>query len=136
VAANTAPIFTLTPRLTQAQLANANNANRDGTTGTYSAALGVGANGSLIDYVCFQATTATLAGTLRLFYSPDSGTTWRLLAEVATAAVTPSATVPAASYLWVPPGGLPLPVPSTGQFKFTFPGATEQWNVFLSGGDY
>jgi hypothetical protein len=136
VAANTAPIFTLTPRLTQAQLANAANANRDGTTGTYSAALGVGANGSLVDYFCFQAITTTAAGLLRLFYSPDSGTTWRLLAEIPTPAVTVSGTVGGASALWVPPGGLPLPVPSTGQFKFTFPGAAETWNAFLAAGDY
>jgi hypothetical protein len=136
VAVTNTPIFTQAPRLSQVQLANANNASRDGVTGTYSAALGVGANGSLVDYVCFKATTGTTAGTLRLFYSPDSGTTWRLLDEVATATVTPTAAVPAASYLWTPPGGLPLGVPSTGQFKFSFPGAAETWTMYLAGGDY
>jgi hypothetical protein len=136
MAVTATPIFTQAPRLAQVQLANAGNANRDGTTGTYSGTLSAGVNGSLLDYFCFQATTTTAAGTLKLFYSDDSGTTWRLLAEVATAAVTPSATVPAASYLWVPPGGLPLAVPSTGRFKFTFSEATATWICYLAGADF
>lgn len=128
------PIFTQTPLLSQTQLTAA-NANRDGITGAYSTAISAGANGSLVDYIVFQATGTTAAGLLRVFYSSDSGATWRLLDEMPTLAITPSGTVPADRHIWIPPGGIPLPMPVNAQLKFNTNNA-ETWNVLAAGGNF
>lgn len=129
------PVFTQTPNTKVTQVTTANT-NRDGTTGTYSAAITFGANGGLLDYIKFHATVTVNAGLLRIFYSPDSGTTWRLLDEVVVpATVTPSGTVAADDHIWVPPGNQPLNIPSTGQLKFNVNNA-ETWNVFVHESDY
>jgi hypothetical protein len=127
------PAFTQSPLLAQVQMGTANT-NRDGSTGTYSSAISAGANGSLVDYIAFKAIVTTTPGTLRIFYSPDSGTTWRLLDEVATAGAVVGATSPGESQIWIPPGGVPLNLPSTGQLKFC-PNNSETWNVFVHGGN-
>ncbi len=115
------------------QLANANNPNRDGTTGTYSDPVVVGGNGARITSVGFQAITTTAAGTIRLFLSPDSGATWFMIFESKTPAVTVSATVPGANVQYVPPQPFFLSVPPSAQLKFTFANNSESW-VMLVGG--
>lgn len=133
MAVTATPVFTQVPLLAQTQVTTANS-NRDGATGSYSTAISVGANGSLIDYILFQATVTTAAGLIRIFYSPDAGTTWRLLAEVVTSSATVSGTVGGAQVVWTPPGGLPLPAAASSQFKFNIAN-TETWTCLVAGGN-
>ena len=132
MAVTNTPIFTQAGRAVTVQMTTANT-NRDGT-GTLSAAIAPGANGSLVDAIIFEATVTTTAGTLRIFYAPD-GVTFRLFAEVATAGVTPSGTVAAERKVWIPDGGQPFPFIAGSAFKFC-PNNAETWNVTLLGGDF
>ena len=125
------PALTQAPLLGQVQVTTA-NANRDGSTGTYSTAIAAGANGSLVDYIEFQATGTTAAGVLRIF-STD-GVAYRLIGELATPAITPSGTDIAANVIWFPPGGVPLQLPSGYSLRFSTAN-TETWNVFVQGGN-
>src|SRR6266446_6223911 len=115
------------------QLVNANNSNRDGTTGTYSAPVVVGGGGARITAVSFQAITTTAAGTIRLFLSPDSGATWFMIFESVTKAVTVSATVPGTTAQYLPPSPFFLDVPASAQLRFTFSNNSETWNMTVQG---
>lgn len=100
MAANTTAIFPLTPLATPVAISTANTA-RDGT-GTIGTVLTPGADGSRVDGVRIQATGTTTAGVVRLFVRASAGGTWYLLAEILVTAVTPSTTVQAWSYDWIP----------------------------------
>lgn len=128
------PTFNQTPNLKYVQVTTANT-NRDGTTGTYSSVLSWGANGGLVDWIKFQAIVTTAAGTLRIFISNDSGSTWRLLDEVPTQGATPSGTVPGETHVWTPPNNLPLNIPINGQLKFNV-NNSETWNCIVQEGDF
>lgn len=78
-------------RFEQAQISVANT-NRDGT-GTTVKIVDGHANGSRLKLLRVKAEDTTTAGMVRLFISPDGGTTKRLIAEIAVSAITPSATV-------------------------------------------
>ena len=127
MAVTASPIFTQTPRLVNQQL-TVGNTNKDGVTGTYSGVVAPGANGSIVDWIKFKAAGNTTAGMLRIFY--NDGTSYRLLDEISTNGATPSATVQAESFLWTPPGGLPmnLPAAATG-LRFSVNNSSETWNV-------
>lgn len=111
------------------------NANRDGSTGTYSSSIAAGANGSLVDYIFFQATGTTAAGCLRIFYSADNATNWRLVQEVlAIGAVPDGSTISAEIEKWFPLlGSFPLTVGSGIKFNVQ---NNETWNVFVIGGNF
>jgi hypothetical protein len=87
----TTPAFTSTPRVGSAQVSAANT-NRDGTGTIVDVLTGVAA-GTRIFEVDVQATVTTTAGMVRLYYY--DGTNTRLIDEIAVAAVTPSASLPA-----------------------------------------
>ncbi len=87
--------YVATPKNGSAQVATANT-NRDGT-GTLATVFTAGTTGSRIDSILIQATATTTSGMIRFFESIDSGTTKRLVGEVAVTAATPSATVAAFS---------------------------------------
>ena len=132
MAVTATPAFAQALRCAMVQMSTANT-NRDGT-GTLSSAVAAGSNGTIVDCIIFKAIVTTAAGTLRIFYSDDSGTTYRLLAEVTTAGATVSGTVKGEEVTWVPPGGVPFKMPSTGRLKFC-PHNSETWNVFVEGED-
>lgn len=105
MAANRYPRFPLTPVATPVVISTANT-NRDGT-GTINTVITSGTDGTRVDGVRIQATGTTTAGVVRLF--TYDGATWRLLAEILVTAITPSTTIQAWSYDWIPPVPLVLP---------------------------
>lgn len=134
MATTAAPIFLQTPRGNAIQNPATANANRDGSTGTYSPAFTAGANGSLVDAVVFTAPGATTAGLVRLFYADDA-ITYRLLAEVVVSLVTPSGTVAAFTATWVPPTGQPFAMKANSTLRLNMNNA-ELMNGCVQGGDY
>ena len=92
--ANTSPIFTNVGNFTPARIAAANTAS-DGS-GTLVTLVTAGANGSRVDGVRFRNAQVALAASSnmvhRIFLTNTSGTTPRLIGEIATAAATRSAT--------------------------------------------
>jgi hypothetical protein len=91
--ANTSPIFTIIGNFTPARIAAANTAS-DGS-GTLVTLVTAGANGSRVDGVRFRNAQVALAASSnmvhRIFLTNTSGTTPRLIGEVATPAATRSA---------------------------------------------
>jgi len=95
MAANTDPIFSLTPNLPTATIAAANTA-RDGS-GTLVTLFTAGANGSRLDAIKFisaQATAATSSNmVVRVFITDTAGANPRLFIEGAMTGLTASSTV-------------------------------------------
>lgn len=87
------PKFVSTPRFEMVQINAANAGARDGTGSTLLIS-GVSA-GTMLFRIAIQAAVTTTAGMLRLFASPDGGTTKRLLHEIHVVATTASATAAA-----------------------------------------
>jgi hypothetical protein len=129
MAANTSPIFPLTPNIGQAQISTA-NAGRDGT-GTIGTVFTPGANGSRIERAFFQAAVTTTAGMVRIFL--HDGTNFRLISEIPVSAVVVGATS----------GGYHADIPILAglvlQPNWTIRASTEKAeaiNVIILGGDY
>lgn len=95
MAANTVPIFILTPRTETAALDAANTA-RDGS-GSLVSLFTAGSNGSRIDFITFNSAQSTPAASSamvgRVFVSDTSGANFRLLSEIALPTITASNTV-------------------------------------------
>jgi hypothetical protein len=89
MAANTNPIFVLTPNVKQGQATTANT-SRDGT-GTLATLNATGANASILTKVVVEVPGTSVADVIRLFWS--DGTNTRLYQEILVSAVTPSTTV-------------------------------------------
>ena len=106
MAANTAPVYTLTPFATPINVSAANT-NRDGT-GTIATIYTPGTNGGRLDWLNLQATVTTTAGVFRVWVRAAAAGTWFLIAEILVEARTPSATVQAWSYRWKPEDALIL----------------------------
>lgn len=131
--------FAGTPRQGLAQVSVA-NANRDGATGTYVDVFVAGASGSRIEKVGYTASVVTTAGMIRWFV--NDGTNSRMVLEQTVSAVTPSATLPAAT------GSNPaqeLANGASGPFPMILPtgwklrASTEKGeaiNVWAQGGDF
>lgn len=132
MAAATTPIFVETPK-TWCGLAATANTGRDGSGTLATIVTGV-ADGSVIELVRVQANGTTTAGVCRLFLSLDGGTTKRLIKELLIAAVTPSATVEAASAEWAPT--VPLVLPDTNAILYATTETGDDFVVTAHGGDY
>jgi hypothetical protein len=126
----TEPQFAATPILEVAQVTAANT-NRDGTGTIVTVASGTAA-GKRISRVTIQATGTTTAGMIRFYFSPDGGTTNRLIGEVAVTAATPSGTVSAFSTLATALVGLILPGTSA-QLRASTHNA-ETFNILIESG--
>jgi hypothetical protein len=92
MAANTIPVFTLTPVLGAVQISTA-NANRDGN-GTLGTVVTGGAYGTRISRITIKAQVTTTAGMVRLFIEDSMGSKF-LWKEILVTAITASATVAA-----------------------------------------
>lgn len=105
MAANTNPVFTLTPVVGMVQISTINTA-RDGS-GTMGTLITGATDGTRIRRIDMKATVTTTAGMLRFFM--HDGTNTRLWFEVPVSAATPSATVEAwsASKVFADPPILP-----------------------------
>jgi len=139
MAANTSPIFTLTPRAATAVIAAANTA-RDGS-GTLVDLLTAGSNGSRIDFIVFTSSQATAAASAarvqRVFLTDTSGLNPRIISEVVLSAVTASNTAIGATSTITFTNGLIL---ASGQIvKVTqsiYGSAADGTSVLARGGDY
>lgn len=127
MAANTTPIFTLTPIVAVVQIATANT-NRDGT-GTMGTLLTGATDGTRVTQLKLKATGTTTAGMIRIFYY--DGTNVRLITEVPVSAVTPSASTPA----WEATIPFAAVIPSAKEIRVSTEKA-ETFNVFAIGGSY
>lgn len=105
MAANTSPIFTLTPIVGVATISAANT-NRDGT-GTIVQVVAGGTDGTRIDRIAVTATVTTSAGIVALYIDPNTGT-YHLWQEMLVSAITASTTVAAFGSEFVRSDGLPL----------------------------
>lgn len=135
MAANTTPIFPLTPKLDFGKIVTANN-TYDGT-GTVVTLFTAGLNGAKIDYIKARALGTNVATVLRLFINNGSDTTVAtnnsLFMERALAATTASATAETAD--WVIPCNVTLP----SGYKITAVLATtvaSGWQFTSVGGDF
>lgn len=139
MAANTAPIFTLTPNCPVVAVAAANTA-RDGS-GVLVTLFTAGADGSRVESITFTSAQATAALSSamvgRVFLTDSAGANPRLISEVVIAAVTASNTVIGAASTIAYSNGLIIP---TGCIlKVTqsiYAGVQDQMHVTARGGDY
>ena len=129
MAANTTPVFTLTPIVAIAQISTANT-NRDGS-GTIGTVYTPGANGGRLEYVRVQATGTTTVGVVRLYI--HDGTNARLWKELLVTAITPLTTVEAFSIEYIPTEALVLP---SGYSLRASTHNAETFNVFAHAGDF
>lgn len=87
------PAFISTPRLAAVNVASANTAlDGSGVITTLIAGVAAGTRVLEIDAQCAASSAASL---VNIFLSLDSGSTWKLLDQIAIAAATASATVKA-----------------------------------------
>ena len=107
MAANTNPIFILTPNSPVVAMAAANTA-RDGS-GTLVTLFTAGVNGSRVEAITFTSAQATAALNSamvgRVFLTDNAGANPRLIGEITIPAATPSTTVIGTTVTFYPIGG-------------------------------
>lgn len=135
MAANTTPIFPITPKVEWGALTTANNVY-DGT-GTVVTLFTAGTNGGKVDYIKARAKGTNVATVLRIFINngsdPTVATNNSLFMERALAATTASATSETAD--WVIPANVTLPA----GYKLTAVLGTtvaSGWQFTSVGGDF
>lgn len=135
MAANTTPIFPLTPKIEFGTLTTANNVY-DGT-GTVVTLFTAGLNGAKVDYIKARAKGTNVATVVRFFINNGGDTTVAsnnsLFMERALSATTTSATAETAD--WVIPMNVTLPA----GYKITAVLGTTVaagWQFTSVGGDY
>ncbi len=103
MAANTTPIFALTPRSSGITTGTSSNTNKDGT-GTVATIFTAGANGSKVDRVFLQHLGSNTATVLRFFVNNGSSNTTPanncLVHEEALASWSNSETAASTSTVW------------------------------------
>lgn len=139
MAANTQPIFTLTPNCSTAEITAANTA-RDGS-GALVTLFTAGSNGSRVDSIDFTSAQATAAASsamvVRVFITDNAGANPRLFKEGVFATLTPSNTVIGQTVNFSFGNGLIL---SSGQIikvcQSVYAGVQDKMHVIARGGDY
>jgi len=139
MAANTQPIFTLTPNAATATIVAANTA-RDGS-GTLVTLFTAGTNGSRLDFVVFTSSQTTAgassARVQRIFLTDNTGANPRLIAEVVLPAVTASATAIGATATVTFTNGLVI---ASGQIvkvtQSVYASAADNTDCLARGGNY
>ncbi len=129
--ANTSPIFTLTPHVGMVAISTANT-GRDGS-GTIGTVLAAATDGTRITRIVIKATVTTTAGTIRLFI--HDGANYFLWREIATTAITVSATQPAFEYILYLYGEAAI-VPPSGYSLRASTEKAENYNIIAEGGDF
>ncbi len=110
MAANTTPIFALTPQIGRVRISTANT-GRDGS-GTVGTVITGATAGTRVDRIVITATVTTTAGMIRLFI--NDGTNIRAWREVPVSAVTVGANTPAFATTISSPDTAPLLVLPNG----------------------
>lgn len=139
MAANTAPIFTLTPNCPVVAVAAANTA-RDGS-GSLVTLFTAGADGSRIESITFTSAQATAAASSamvgRVFLTDSAGANPRLISEVVIATATPSDTVIGATSTITYTDGLIIPTGCIVKVaQSVYAGEEDQMHVLAMGGNY
>src|SRR5947209_5849156 len=130
--ANNTPIFPITPIVGIANISSAvTGLTVTGVTGLTLIGGTAGANGRRIDDITVQATAATTAGMVRIWYYSGSGNA-QLIKEIPVSAITPSGTVAAFTSEWVPANWV---IPS-GAALYASTNNAEAFNIVMRAGDY
>ena len=129
MAANSTPIFTITPHIAHC-LVSVANTNRDGSGALVNLVTGA-AFGTRIEYIRIVAVGAVTNGVVRLFI--NSGSAAFLWKELLITATTPSTTVEVFNTEYIPTS--PLVIPSGYVLEVSTHNA-ESFNIFAHGGDY
>lgn len=95
---NTDPLFVVTPRVYRVVISTANTSRLGG--GSIGTLVTGSTNGDLVEMINMKSNQTTTAGMLRIFIS--DGGTFELYDEVTVQAITPSATVKAWQFQYVP----------------------------------
>ena len=137
--ANTSPIFILSANVGTARLTGSNTFSDASSTTNLVTVITAGANGTRVDAVRFRNSQASAAASSamvhRVFYL--TGSTYRLVGEVATAAATRSTTAVGATSIIT--FDQPLYIPSGGSLvvgQSVFLGGQDQFDAIAYGGDY
>jgi hypothetical protein len=139
MAANTDPIFVLTPNIGLASLSAANTAS-DGS-GPLATLFTAGANGSRIERIRYANAQATAAASsamvIRFFLTDNSGANPHLISEVALATATRSTTAVGASGIITYPDGLVIPAGTLLKVcQSVYAGPQDLMHYIAEGGDY
>jgi len=129
------PLFVQTPIIATTSMSIANT-GRDGSGQLYLVVTG-STNGTRIDWIQLKAEKTTVAGMIRFYINQNtSGSLAQncLFDEIATSAITPSATVVSYKYTYYPPR--PIILPSGSYFWASTEKATEDMNVIVFGGNF
>jgi len=130
MAANSTPIFTITPVAGIGQITTANTL-RDGSGSNFVTIKTAGSFGTRIEYIRVVATGTVTTGVVRLWI--NDGSTNFLWKELLVTATTPSTSVEVFTVEYIPTKALVLP--SGYSLKATTHN-TETFNVIAHGGDY
>lgn len=134
MAANTSPIFTLTPVFGWTQISTANT-NRDGT-GTTGSMIAGGTNGTRISRIRIQSSGSQINnGMIRIFVQLPSGSPVMLYDEVAVPATVTSASAVGFDYSLEYTGERAIVLPASAKLLASTT-TTDPFNVFAEGGDY
>ena len=126
------PVLFQTPKHPMVRISSANT-SRDGS-GTNGTLYTAGANGAIFAGFRWQAEGTTTAGVIRVHIQKAGSGNIELIREMLVAAITPSATVEAASGEWFPPAGIML---GAGDIVFVSTHNAETFSCWLEGGgDY
>lgn len=130
MAANTRPIFTVSPIVASIRISVGESA-RDGS-GNVSTIAAFGPGGVRIDYIRMKAGGVTTAGMIRFFINNGAGTSW-LWHEVPVLAVVPGATNNAWEDVLVPTR--PLLIQSSWALMVSTE-KSETFDITVHGGEY
>jgi len=134
MAANTSPIFSLTPKVGLVTISTA-NANRDGT-GTLGTVLTGGTNGTRVDRIVIEATGTTTAGMIRFFIYDGTSVT-QMWQEVVVSAITVGASTQAFRGVIITPDmQAPLLVLPSGYVLKVSTHNAETFAITAHGADY
>ena len=133
MAANTAPVFTLTPKSkTIAGTATANTSRTTFATG-FDVVTGA-TDGTRVEGIWFTAVGSTTAGMIRIWQYESVAAGYFLIGELPVGAITASGTVAAWQGYWAPPLG-PLVLASGDKLGFTT-NAAEAFNATPIANDF
>ncbi|HTB05335.1 MAG TPA: hypothetical protein VK806_00180 [Bacteroidia bacterium] len=93
MAANTDPIFALTPKMAYAEITGTTTDKTGGTTTNMVTLVTAGSNGTKISQIGFKCEGTSTAGLFMIFITNTSGTSPKLFDEIVISAVTSSTTV-------------------------------------------
>lgn len=132
MAANTSPLFTLTPNALPAALSAANT-ERIYSSGTLVTVVTAGTNGTRIDALKVVANATTTAGVVRYWITDAAGANPKLFSERLVLAVTPSTTVKVWDDFYLLDSPITL---ASGQLLRASTHNAETFSVFAVAGDF